>query len=76
MQLCVTAFVGQLSMELSVQAEKDKCKTIGNEQVLHSLESLGFDQLVAEVKQVAMTPLFHEIENEGSRSICIRTVTL
>ena len=66
MQLCATAFVGQLSMELSVQAEKDKCKTIGNEQVLHSLESLGFDQLVTEVKQVAMTPLYHEVENEGS----------
>ena len=76
MQLCATAFVGQLSMELSVQAEKDKCKTIGNEQVFHSLESLGFDQLVAEVKQVVMIPLFHEIENEGSRSTCTRTVTL
>ena len=46
-------------MELSVQAEKDKCKTIGNEQVIHSLESLGFDQLVMEVKQVGMTSPTH-----------------
>ena len=59
MQLCATAFVGQLAMELSVQAEKDKCKTIGNEQVIHSLESLGFDQLVLEVKQVGMTSPTH-----------------
>ena len=59
-------------MELSVQAEKDKCKTIGNEQVLHSLESLGFDQLVAEVKQVEMTPLVHGLENERSRSVPVR----
>ena len=75
MQLCATAFVGQLAMELSVQAEKDKCKTIGNEQVFHSLERLGFDQLVTEVKQVGMSPSTHELENEGPRSTLTHRVT-
>ena len=45
-------------MELVVQTEKDKVKTISETQVLHALESLGFSEMEEEVKQVQLTLVF------------------
>lgn len=39
-------------MELTLQAESDKVKTIGDEQVLKALSSLGFEKMKEEVKMV------------------------
>ena len=39
-------------MELTLQAEKDKVKTIGDDQVMKALSSLGFEKMKEEVKKV------------------------
>ena len=52
MQECGNAFISHLAMELILQAESDKVKTIGDEQVLKALSSLGFEKMKKEVKMV------------------------
>lgn len=52
MQLCGTAFISQLAIELSLQADKRKSKIIGDDIVFSSLDALGFSTLTEEVKQV------------------------
>ena len=52
MQLCGTAFISQLAIELSLQADKQKSKIIGDDIVFRSLDALGFSTLKEEVKQV------------------------
>ena len=52
MQMCGTAFISQLAIELSLQADKQKSKVIGDDLVFRSLDALGFSTLTEEVKQV------------------------
>ena len=52
MQECGNAFIGQLAVQLAIQAEKDKVKTVGETQVLNALESLGFDEMREELLDV------------------------
>ena len=52
MQMCGTAFISQLAVELSLQAEKAKSKMIGDDLVFQSLDALGFKELTESVKQV------------------------
>ena len=52
MQECGNAFIGHLAMELVIQAEKDHVKTIGEEQVLNALNSLGFSKMKSAVEKV------------------------
>ena len=53
MQECGNAFISHLAMELTLQAENDKVKTIGDAQVRKALSNLGFEELKDEVKKVA-----------------------
>ena len=39
-------------MELTLQAENDKVKTIGDDQVMKALSNLGFEEMKDEVKKV------------------------
>ncbi|CBK21376.2 uncharacterized protein [Blastocystis hominis] len=52
MQECGNAFISHLAMELTLQAENDKVKTIGDDQVMKALSSLGFEEMKDEVKKV------------------------
>ena len=52
MQECGNAFISHLAMELTLQAENDKVQTIGDDQVMKALSSLGFEEMKDEVKKV------------------------
>ena len=53
MQECGNTFISHLAMELTLQAENDKVKTIGDDQVMKALSNLGFEEMKDEVKKVA-----------------------
>lgn len=54
MQECGNAFIGQLAVQIAIQAEKDKVKTVGEIQVVNALESLGFDEMKEEIVKVSL----------------------
>lgn len=54
MQECGNAFIGQLAVQIAIQAEKDKVKTVGEMQVVNALESLGFDEMKEEIVKVSL----------------------
>lgn len=53
MQECGNAFIGQLAVELAMQAEKDKVKTVGENQVVNALAALGFEEMKEEIMIVS-----------------------
>ena len=52
MQECGNAFIGQLAVQIAIQAENDKVKTVGETQVVNALKALGFDEMCEEVLHV------------------------
>ena len=54
MQECGNAFIGQLAVQIAIQAEMDKVKTVGEIQVVNALESLGFDEMKEEIVKVSL----------------------
>lgn len=52
MQECGNAFIGQLAVQIAIQAEKDRVRTVGETQVVNALEALGFDEMKEEVTKV------------------------
>lgn len=54
MQECGNAFIGQLAVQLAIQAEKDKVKTVGETQVVNALQALGFDEMREEILDVGV----------------------
>ena len=52
MQECGNAFIGQLAVQIAMQAEKDKVKTVGETQVVNDMSALGFDEMKEEVIKV------------------------
>ena len=52
MQECGNEFIGQLAVQIAMQAEKDKVKTVGETQVVNALSALGFDEMKEEVIKV------------------------
>ena len=52
MQECGNAFIGQLAVEIALQAEKDKVKTVGETQVVNALSALGFSEMKEDVIMV------------------------
>ena len=52
MEECGSAVVGGLAVQVGMQAEKDKVKTVGETQVVNALSALGFDEMKEEVIKV------------------------
>ena len=52
MQECGNAFIGQLAVQIAIQAENDKVKTVGETQVINALKALGFDEMHEKISQV------------------------